>query len=162
MTGNVKQALTWVLAQACHICHPWWSPLSFNQGQGCFRDLVTARHSSRVPGASNLSCFWMALAFICLKYVYLMFYLFLRETDYELGRGRERGRHRIGRRLQALSCQHGANAGLKPVNHEIMTWAEVGLLTNWATQAPLKLIFYTWNILNFSPFEFKNFHMAIL
>ena len=30
-------------------------------------------------------------------------YLFLRETEHKQGRGRERGRHRIGSRLQALS-----------------------------------------------------------
>ena len=37
-------------------------------------------------------------------------YLFLgrRETEHERGRGRERGRHRIGNRLQALSHQSRA------------------------------------------------------
>ena len=30
------------------------------------------------------------------------------------------------------------DAGLKPTNCDIMTWAEVGHLTNWATQAPLE------------------------
>ena len=30
------------------------------------------------------------------------------ETEHEWGRGRERGRHRIQSRLQALSCQHRA------------------------------------------------------
>ena len=44
-----------------------------------------------------------------------------RETEHEQGQGRERGRHRIGSRLQALSCQHKADAGLKPMNCEIMT-----------------------------------------
>ena len=41
-------------------------------------------------------------------FTYFCFILFLRErhTEYKLGRGRERGRHRIQRRLQALSCQH--------------------------------------------------------
>ena len=39
---------------------------------------------------------------------FILFYLFLRETKYELGRCRERGRHRIRSRLQALSCQHRA------------------------------------------------------
>ena len=35
----------------------------------------------------------------------LFIYLGQRETEYERGRGRERGRHRIGNRLQALSHQ---------------------------------------------------------
>ena len=38
-------------------------------------------------------------------------------------------------RLQALTTE--PNAGLELMNHEIMTWAEVGRLTDWATQAPL-------------------------
>ena len=72
-------------------------------------------------------------------------YLFLRqrETERELGRGREKGRHRIWNKLQALSCQHKAwvstkpDVGLKLTNCKIMTWAEVGCLTDWATQVPL-------------------------
>ena len=40
-------------------------------------------------------------------------YLFLRqrETEHEWGRGRERGRHRIGSRLQALSHKPRARRG---------------------------------------------------
>ena len=66
-------------------------------------------------------------------------YLFLRqrETEHERGRGRERGRHRIGNRLQAPSHQPRARRGLKLTDREIVTWAEVGRLTDWATQAPL-------------------------
>ena len=30
--------------------------------------------------------------------------------------------------------------GLKPTNQEIMTWAEVWYLTDWATQAPTKFL----------------------
>ena len=53
-------------------------------------------------------------------FIFFNLYLFLRqrETEHERGGGRERGRHRIGSRLQALSCQH---AGLDPTNHEIVT-----------------------------------------
>ena len=43
-------------------------------------------------------------------------------------------REGTGSRLWAVSTQ--PNAGLEPTNHEIMTWAEVGRLTDWATQAP--------------------------
>ena len=43
--------------------------------------------------------------------VCLFIYLFIlrqRETEHEQGRDRERGKHRIKSRLQALSCQHRA------------------------------------------------------
>ena len=62
-----------------------------------------------------------------------------RETEREWGRNRERGRHRIRSRLQALSCQHRSDAGLEPRNCKIMTWAEVGRVTDWATQVCQKL-----------------------
>ena len=46
-------------------------------------------------------------------YFFFNIYLFLRqrETEHEWGRVRERGRHRIWNRLQALSCQHRARRG---------------------------------------------------
>ena len=124
-----------------------------------------------------------------------------------LERDREKGRHRIQSRLQALSCQHitwcrarthewwehdlnqsrmlnqlshpGASMfvyfwerqtekerkgdteseagsrlwavstepdmGLEPTNCDIMTWAEVGCLTDWATQVPLENTFLSRN-----------------
>ena len=37
-------------------------------------------------------------------------------------------------RLWAVSTK--PESGLELTNHEIMTWAEVRCLTNWATQAP--------------------------
>ena len=40
-----------------------------------------------------------------------------------------------GSRLWAISTE--PDAVLKLTNCEIMTWAEVGCLTDWATQAPL-------------------------
>ena len=40
-----------------------------------------------------------------------------------------------GSRLWAVSTE--SNVGLKSMNHEIMTWAEVACLTAWAIQAPL-------------------------
>ena len=65
-----------------------------------------------------------------------------RQTECKWARGRERGRHRIWSRLQDLSCHTEPDAGLELMNCEIMTWAEVGRLTNWATQAPLFLSFF--------------------
>ena len=40
-----------------------------------------------------------------------------------------------GSRLWAVSTE--PDAGLELTDREIMAWAEVGHLTNWATQAPL-------------------------
>ena len=39
-----------------------------------------------------------------------------------------------GSRLRGVSTEH--DVGLELTDREIMTWAEVGRLTNWATQAP--------------------------
>ena len=45
---------------------------------------------------------------------------------------------KAGSRLWAVSTE--PDVGLELADHEIMTWAEVGGLTNWATnQAPLFL-----------------------
>ena len=62
------------------------------------------------------------------------------ETEHEWGRGRERGRHRIGNRLQALSCQHRAQRGARTQEHDIMTRAEVGCLIELSHPAPQSLI----------------------
>ena len=56
------------------------------------------------------------LIFIYLfKKIFFNIYSFLRqgETEHERGRVRERGRHRIGNRLQAPSCQHRARGGAR-------------------------------------------------
>ena len=44
-----------------------------------------------------------------------------------------------GSRLRAISPE--PDTGLELTDREIVTWAEVGCLTDWATQAPLILIF---------------------
>ena len=44
-----------------------------------------------------------------------------------------------GSRLWAISPE--PDAGLELTNREIMTWAEVGRSTDWATQAPLEFTF---------------------
>ena len=81
---------------------------------------------------------------ICVNlFIYFNIYLFLRqrETEHEWGRVREREgdtESETGSRLWAVSTE--PDAGLELTNREIMTWAEVGRLTDWATQAPLKLL----------------------
>uniref|UniRef100_A0ABI7WS08 Ubiquitin-like domain-containing CTD phosphatase 1 n=1 Tax=Felis catus TaxID=9685 RepID=A0ABI7WS08_FELCA len=61
-----------------------------------------------------------------------------RETEHERGRGRERGRHRIGNRLQALSRQPRARRGAQTHGPRDRDLVEVGHLTDCATQAPQK------------------------
>ena len=78
------------------------------------------------------------------KFFFNGFYFWEREThEHELRRGREREgdtESEAGSRLWTVSTE--PNTGLELTNHEIMTWAEVGHLTDWATQVPLK-----WQIL---------------
>ena len=50
------------------------------------------------------------------------------------GAEREGDESEAGSRLWAVSTE--PNAGLELTDHEIMTWAEVGHSTNWATQVP--------------------------
>ena len=73
-----------------------------------------------------------------LRFFFFNVYLFLgqRETEHERGRGRERGRHRNGNRLQALSHQPRARRGARTHGPRDRDLAEVGRLTDCATQAP--------------------------
>ena len=58
-----------------------------------------------------------------------------RETEHEQGRSTKGDTEsKVGSRLWAVSTE--PDAGLKPTDREIMTWAEVGCSTDWATQAP--------------------------
>ena len=67
-------------------------------------------------------------------------YLLLRDRERQsmsMG-GAERGgdtESEVGSRLWAVSTE--PDAGLELTNRKIMTWAEVGRLTDWATQVPL-------------------------
>ena len=71
------------------------------------------------------------------NFIFLKVYLFLKETEHKQGRRSEREgdtESEAGSRLWAASTE--PDAGLEPLNCEIMTWAEVGRSTDWATQAP--------------------------
>ena len=79
------------------------------------------------------------------KFFFSTFILFLgqRETEHERGRGRERGRHRIGNRLQALSYhQPRARRGARTPGPRDRDLAEVGRLTDYATQVPLNVCYF--------------------
>ena len=47
---------------------------------------------------------------------------------------------KVGSRLWAVSTE--PDVGLELTDCKIMTWAEVGRLTNWATQVPLLSSFF--------------------
>ena len=83
----------------------------------------------------NIYCFLCVVFFVFVFNVYL--FLTQRETEHERGRGRERGRHRMGSRLQALSHQPRARRGARTHGPRDRDLAEVGRLTDCATQAPL-------------------------
>ena len=88
-----------------------------------------------------------------LWFFFFNFYL-LWETDAEYERGSRRERERdteskAGSRLQAVSTE--PEAGLELPNCDIMTWAEVGRLTGWATQAPQLWLFLAKSIMQDDP-----------
>ena len=58
----------------------------------------------------------------------------------EVQRKRDTPESEAGSRLQAVSTE--PNVELEPTQRRIMTWAEVGRLTNRATQAPLFLFIF--------------------
>ena len=60
--------------------------------------------------------------FICFFLIFFSTFIYFwdRETEHERGRGRERGRHRIGSRLRAISPE--PDAGLELTDREIVTW----------------------------------------
>ena len=63
------------------------------------------------------------------------------ETEHEWGRAEREGdtESEAGSRLWAVSTE--PNVGLELTSCEIMTWAEVGPLTDGATQAPHGQVF---------------------
>ena len=78
-----------------------------------------------------------------LPYYYCNVHLFLRETELKHGRGREGDTvSKTGSSLRAVSTE--PDAGLELTNLEIMTWAEVRHLTEWATQVPLLFLMFVF------------------
>ena len=91
-------------------------------------------------------------------------YLFLRQRQSKNGGGAEREgdtEPEAGSRLWAISPE--PNTGLELMDHEIVTWAEVGRPTDWATQAPqemngiFKVHWYKDEILLFSLLKWQSF-----
>ena len=88
----------------------------------------------------NFISFFFFFKFFFQRFFFYFYFLFLgqRDTEHERGRGRERGRHRIGNRLQAPSHQPRARRGARTHGPRDRDLAEVGRLTDCATQAPLE------------------------
>ena len=66
--------------------------------------------------------------------------MFVFEGESEQGRGKDRRGQRIWSGLCADIRE--PNEGLKLTDHELMLWAEVRYLTDWATHTPLLLFVY--------------------
>ena len=72
----------------------------------------------------------------------MFIYFWERQRHNESGLGAERGEDteaEAGSRLRVVSTE--PDTGFELTSCEIMTWAEVGRLTDWATQVPLEAIF---------------------
>ena len=87
----------------------------------------------KAPHRTLYLCIWDPL-FLLLFNVYLFF----RETERQsMSRGGAETEgdteSKAGSRRWAVSTE--SDEGLKPTNREIMTWAEIGHLTDWANQA---------------------------
>ena len=97
-----------------------------------------------------LGLFLCILLFCFILFFFVMFFKFIferqRETEHELGRGRERGRHRIWNRLQALSGQHRARRRVRthgPWDHDL-SWSRT---LNWPSHPGAPTI-YTFNAIS--------------
>ena len=132
----------------------WWNESSFGQGltQVYITGAVNRVHRMGV-GADNskdvqdkhklisLLKNWITSCFDSF-FFFEFFNIYFWETERDrvhVGEGqREREiQYEAGSRLWAVSTE--PEVGPEPTNSEIMTWAEVGHLTDWATQAPLAL-----------------------
>ena len=94
-------------------------------------------------------CFWynQFSNFYLLLLLLMFIYFWDRERQNMSGGGAEREgdtESEAGSRLWAVSTE--PDAGLELTDCEIMTWAEVGCSTDWATQVPICWFLLTaWN-----------------
>ena len=89
----------------------------------------------------------MFIYLFCFVFCFFVFlFVFLREREIESKQGRDRDR--IPSRLRAVST--GPDVGLEPMNHEIMTWAEMksrmlNQLSHPGAPICLEFTFLGWN-----------------
>ena len=105
-------------------------------------EIVTWAEVGRLTDwATQASLFKIFLTFI---------YFWDRERQSTNGGGSEREgdtESETGSRLWAVSTE--PDAGLELTDREITTWAKVGHLTDWATQAPQEWTFYVSSFISF-------------
>ena len=87
-------------------------------------------------------CIRITYRIILIFFNFLTFiYFWETETEHKWGRSKERGRHRIRSRLQALSCQHRAQCGARTHEARDHDLGEVGRSTDGATQVSSRIVF---------------------
>ena len=85
----------------------------------------------------------LCLCFFLSSFLFLTFIHFWEtETGCESGRAEREGDtgSEAGFSIWAVRAEHDME--LEPMNREIMTWAEIGHLIDWATQVPLSVFLY--------------------
>ena len=93
-----------------------------------------------------ISAFLLLLPLFLKFFIYLMFLITLRERE-STSRGGQKEREaesEAGSRLWAVSTE--SHVELDLMSREIMTWAEVGCSTDWATQVSLFPLFYIFQL----------------
>ena len=114
---------SWLLSLFYHWCPElsWFTYLIF------WLHVWQLLSSTRISKLPSLSCGSFFSMFI---------YFWWRETEWEWGRGRREGdtESEAGSRLWAVGTE--PDMGLELTSCEIMNWAEVRCLTDWATRAP--------------------------
>ena len=117
-----------------------WPVSSINTLQGKLKDKDTEPlYQKRLNRHQPITTYELTWFWKCLTFIYFW------ETECERGRGSEGEvdtESRAGSRLWTVSTE--PDVGMELMNLEIMTWAKVGRLTNWATQAPLWTLFGSW------------------
>ena len=125
-------------------CLSWFTVVQgladLNPSNDRIAQLFLSDSHSWVSSSFGVSCCFIKKIF----FNFFNVYSFLRHRETECKQGRAGGEgyteSEAGSRLWAVSTE--PSMGLKLTNHEIMTWAKVGGLTDWATQVPLLLLHF--------------------
>ena len=97
------------------------------------KNMTWAKVGRLTDWATQVPPYLFIYVFIYLFNFFFNFYLFLRQRQSMSGEGAERGdtESKPGSGLWAVSTE--PDTGLELTNHEIITWAKVRCLTDWAT-----------------------------
>ena len=95
---------------------------------------------------SNLLIYYFCLGiFFSFSFFYIYYFWQTERDRAQVGEGQRETKTQNPKQAPGseLSAQ---GAGLELTNPEIMTWAEVGRSTNWATQVPWKFSIFLWRL----------------